>query len=182
MTLHIYQYSYFRITSRVVTGAEMADRIGLNADEVTVMGSRRADPRPMPRRHAWTVVCEEPGMRVDDSVERVIQRLLPFTDSISALVEDIAAQEGRDGTASLTVVRYLDHDERGQSGDWQHQLLGWNLDSRTLRFLADMHADIHVDEYGQDGRWWTAAWDRLEDLAHSQHLFWKRRAGTSNDR
>jgi hypothetical protein len=89
---------------------------------------------------------------------------MPFESAIGAVVEEIAASEGLLGAAKLAVVRYMDHHEQGQAGDWQHALLGWGITTRTLEFLVKTHADIDIDEYGQNGPWYTLLWERLADL------------------
>lgn len=61
--------------------------------------------------------------------------------------------------ATLQIVRYFE-DEDGEDEDLretvpglerlsgQHQLLGWHMEPKIIAFLADVGAEIDVDEYG----------------------------------
>jgi hypothetical protein len=106
------------------------------------------DP-PLPRSHAWEVRCADPGLRVDEQIERLIARLRPVEARLRALVDRLHAEECDEAGARLAIVRYLD-DEDGEADGWQHRLLGWHLGHETLRFLVATSADIDADEYGQD--------------------------------
>lgn len=94
-------------------------------------------------------------MRVDDQVEHVIRRARPVADTIRQLVESGHV------TATLQMVRDFDAvdgekeahgDVRLPDGDTlatlpgQHQLLGWHIDTETVRFLAYVGAEIDCDE------------------------------------
>lgn len=153
VTLRIRQYVYFSVSSSAVSADEMATAIGLPADEVSVLGSRRAEP-PVPRQHAWSVRCAEPGLRVDEQLDLLVERLQPYRDAIRGLVDELESREGTDAGASLHVVRYLD-DRDGPPDGWQHRLLGWHLGQDVLRFAVEVRADLDVDEYGQDLPWFS---------------------------
>jgi Domain of unknown function (DUF4279) len=56
--VEIEQYAYFALKSAVVPAAEMAERLGMEPDEVSVRGSRVAEP-PRPIRHSWKIVCRD---------------------------------------------------------------------------------------------------------------------------
>ncbi|MEU0546888.1 DUF4279 domain-containing protein [Micromonospora sp. NPDC005979] len=144
----MHQYVYFSLSSDHLPAHEMSARLGLGADETTVKASKRENP-PVPRVHAWRVVCRDGGLPLDEQIDRVIGRLEPFADEIAALIREIDASEGPGITGTLQVVRYLD-DDGDVEGSPQHQLLGWHLDRRALDFLHRTGAELDVDEYGGD--------------------------------
>ncbi|MFC5753757.1 DUF4279 domain-containing protein [Actinomadura rugatobispora] len=156
--MRISQYAYFALRSPVVPAAEMAARLGLEPDEVTVRGSRTVDP-PRPAVHTWKIVCRERGLRVDEQIDRIIERLGPYRDRVVALSRELGVHGPEHGGAVLEVVRYFD-DEDGEEEELsppgaalqklagQHQLLGWGLDRRVLEFLLMTGAYLDVDEYG----------------------------------
>jgi hypothetical protein len=106
-----------------------------------------------PSAHSWQLICDKPGLTVDEQITELIVRLEPAR----AAIRDLTAGDGV--AAVLQVVRYF-NDESGEEEDLapsakgmervsgQHQLLGWHLDPDTLAFLADIRADFDVDEYG----------------------------------
>lgn len=158
--MRIRQYTYFGIGSEVMSAAEMSDRLGMPPDEYSERGSRRRSDPVFPRSHFWKVVCNEPGLRVDDQIRSVVGRLEPVVDRIADLVAELRELEsGR--TTTLQVVRFFDHGE-GEEGrpnadaeergihklDGQHFLLGWHVDTRLLQFLERTAAELDVDEYG----------------------------------
>ncbi len=69
-----------------------------------------------PAVHSWKLVCDEPGLMLDEQIANVLGRL----SHARAALRDLAAIE------VLQIVRYLD-DKDGEEGDWQHRLLGWGL-------------------------------------------------------
>ncbi len=153
--MRIRQHCSIGFTSTSVTADDMTARLGLEPDRILVRGSRRAEP-PRPVFHIWEVRCEESSLRVDDQVERLVDRLESYAEAIGALAEELE----RDGGGSyLSVVRHFD-DEHGEEEELsqpdeplrklagQHQLLGWHLGRRVLDFLAVTRAEIDVDEYG----------------------------------
>lgn len=158
--MRIRQYTYFGIGSEVMSAAEMSDRLGVLPDEYSVRGSTSTHDPVLPRSHSWKVVCQEPGLRVDDQIRSVIGRLEPVVDRIAELVAELRQVEsGR--TTTLQVVRFFDHgegeeDRPNPSGeelgliklDGQHFLLGWHLDKYVLEFLERTGAELDVDEYG----------------------------------
>jgi hypothetical protein len=164
--VRVRQYVYFVMRSDSLSAVEMSARIGLDPDEVVIQGSRSLRPL-RPARHAWKITCRDPGLTVDDMIARVVDRLEPFSEAIGGLVEEL----NRGHTAScaaLQVVRHFD-DEEGEVEDrrspdpafakipGQHQLLGWHVDGRVVRFLVATGAELDVDEYGSEGaqRWTT---------------------------
>ncbi|HEY9413979.1 MAG TPA: DUF4279 domain-containing protein [Pseudonocardia sp.] len=144
--------------SDYITAVEIAARLGMEADEVSVKASKRENP-PLPRCHAWNVVCRDGGLTVDKQIDRVIDRLQPLTDQIAALAREIDESEGECPAATLQVVRYSNDDDGEEENPQpdgtdlvrlpgQHQLLGWHLNSRGLEFLHRTGAELDVDEYG----------------------------------
>ncbi|MEU0408329.1 DUF4279 domain-containing protein [Streptomyces griseorubiginosus] len=90
-------------------------------------GSRFTEPAVVPVDHSWMVVCRDPGLRVDEQIARVLDRLQPHTDRISDLTRKLAAAGGGVAVAP--------------------DLLGWHLDRRTLDFLGVTGAELDADEY-----------------------------------
>ena len=155
--MRIKQYVYFALMSERITGAAMAEQIGLPADEVSVRGSRIAGPRPKPLLHSWEIVCDTAGLTLDEQIERVLDRVRPYEQAI----RDCVATE--DCSATLQLVRYLGawlDDDEGEEEEitvtedgleklpGQHQLLGWHLDTDVLAFVLGVGAEIDADEYG----------------------------------
>ncbi|MEU4176790.1 DUF4279 domain-containing protein [Streptomyces sp. NPDC026589] len=103
----------------------------------------------------WKVVCRKPGLRVDEQVAHVLDRIRPQTARIAALMKQFngAADDEEPGLeARLEVVRYFNDDEQhdgaGQPrGRYGHALLGWALDREAIAFLAATGAFLDVDEY-----------------------------------
>jgi hypothetical protein len=168
--VRITQYTYFALSSTTVSAAEITAVIGLAPDTSSVRGARRADP-PVPVNHSWHILCKEPGLRVDEQVTVVLERIAPYADRLRALVE------ARPVCASLRVVRYFEDDDGAMDADaetvpdtsgereyhepvtsadgatltvipGQHQLLGFHLTPSQLGLLASLHAGIDADEYG----------------------------------
>ncbi|MFF3443220.1 DUF4279 domain-containing protein [Streptosporangium sp. NPDC002721] len=169
--MRVRQYVYFALFSRHTSAEEMARWLGIEPDEITVRGSRGAEPvRPI--SHAWKVVCREPGLSVDEQVSHVLERLRPHTDRIAELAARLRAENAEDaedaedaesiedakyGGAVLEVVRYLnDHEDDPRTplsntmnpeALQEPALLGWHLDLDVLRFLTATGAALDVDEY-----------------------------------
>ncbi|MEV0092236.1 DUF4279 domain-containing protein [Streptomyces sp. NPDC050738] len=149
MPLH--QYVYFALFSRHTSAAEMAELLGIEPDEVSVRGSRSTHPAVIPVEHSWKIVCREPGLRVDEQVAHVLDRLRPHADRIAGLAGQLSAEES--GGAVLEIVRYfndVEHDQEQLEPDSPEQpphLFGWHLDSDVLAFLAATGAALDVDEY-----------------------------------
>ncbi|WP_330270144.1 GNAT family N-acetyltransferase [Lentzea sp. NBC_00516] len=129
--VRVEQYAYFALKSDSVSAAEIAQRLGLEPDEVLVRGSKRPE-HDLPRAHAWKIV-DRGAKRLDEQIEHVVDRLRPVHDALVALtaISDISA--------SLVVVRYFrDGDRAG---------LGWWISAESLAFLASVRASLDVDEY-----------------------------------
>lgn len=153
------QYVYFALVSERMSAAEMTAILGIEPDEIAVRGSRRAEPVMLPASHRWKVVCREPGLRVDEQISRLLDRLGPQADRIAELARRLDAEDGVDGSAVLEIVRYFGDEEAesdGQSdtgGIRPHEsadkpnLFGWHLDRNVLAFLAATGAVLDVDEY-----------------------------------
>ncbi|MEU8780144.1 DUF4279 domain-containing protein [Streptomyces sp. NPDC048637] len=78
-------------------------------------GRTRRSPRPavVPVDHSWMVVCREPGLRVDEQITRILDRLQPHTDRISGLTRHLA---GTGGGAVLHLVRCFHDTGQAQRG------------------------------------------------------------------
>ncbi|MFB7382524.1 DUF4279 domain-containing protein [Kitasatospora purpeofusca] len=150
MPLH--QYVYFGVFSRRTSAAEMAALLNIEPDEATVRGSRFTEPVMRPVSHAWKIVCREPGLRVDEQIDRVLGRLRPHTDRIAELAGRLAAEEHEHGGAVLQVVRYFNDTDQEQQPVQQvdqedPNLFGWHLDRDVLDFLTATGAVLDIDEY-----------------------------------
>lgn len=158
--MRVRQYVYFSLRSDHVPAHVMTARLGMEADEILVKGSKR-DNFPLPRVHAWKVVCRAGGLTVDEQIGCVIDRLEPIADQIAALAIEIDSVDWEGVTATLQVVRYFNDDDGEEENPQpdgtdlvrlpgQHQLLGWHLDRRVLKFLHNTGAELDVDEYGYE--------------------------------
>ncbi|MGH3249533.1 MAG: DUF4279 domain-containing protein [Trebonia sp.] len=148
------QYVYFALSSRGTSAADIAALLGLKPDETRVRGSRIAAPIPIPVLHRWKIVCREPGLRVDEQIARILERLAPRTEAIAALARRLDAEGGQGPSAVLEVVRYFNHepglqDPPTSAGDQSEapNLLGWHLGRDVLDFLHRTGAVLDIDEY-----------------------------------
>jgi hypothetical protein len=123
-------YVSFGLWSRRMPASEMAERLGLEPDEIAVRGANLVDP-PVPVSHEWMITCRDPHKSVDEQVEQLLERLRPFAEHIGLLAADLRHEEC--GGARLRVVRQ--HPE--------HEL-GWRLDRTVLQFLEQTSADVEV--------------------------------------
>ncbi|MFC9880040.1 DUF4279 domain-containing protein [Streptomyces libani] len=143
------QYAYFALFSRHTSADDMTSQLGISPDEVTVRGSRFTEPVTVPVDHSWMVVCREPGLRVDEQITRILDRLQAHTDRIADLTRHLA---GTGGGAVLQVVRCFNDTDRARPGTADvPNLLGWHLDRRVLDFLGATGAALDVDEYDMAG-------------------------------
>ena len=157
----IRQYCYLSLHSPTVTAAEVTARLLLEPDRVAVRGSRRTRPKAIPVHHSWEVLCDLPGLTIDEQLDRVVSRVAPAAADIASWTSELASR-GVELSARLQVVRNFDDDE-GQEDDahdevvdgvemrrlgGQHQLLGWHLDRSVLEFLTVTGAELDIDEYG----------------------------------
>jgi hypothetical protein len=126
----------------------MAAILGLEPDETTVRGSRRSEPKAIPVAHHWKIVCRESGLRVDEQIARILERLAPHTAAIAALASRLATEDEGSG-AVLEVVRYFNDQEGERHGhsDAAPNLFGWHLNREILDFLQTTGAVLDVDEY-----------------------------------
>jgi hypothetical protein len=156
--MRVQQYVYFALRSVEMSAAEMTVRLGLEPDEAVVRGSRQTAPVLLPAAHCWRVVCRKPGLRIDEQVDAVIDRLFAHADRLGELAAELERLDRGTGASCLQVVRVFEHPE-GEDEDLtspvegmqklpgQHQLLGWHLDARTLEFLRRTRAELDADEY-----------------------------------
>ncbi len=133
----VHQYCCFWIASPVVTAAEISELLGVAPDRVSVRGSRRSHPTPVPIEHAWELRCERHA-RIDDQASEVLRRIEPVADRVRALTNR------DDATAGLMMVRYFDDEDGG------YEAMGWSLAAAQIALLARMGASIEADEYGGD--------------------------------
>ncbi|MER7174602.1 DUF4279 domain-containing protein [Streptomyces mesophilus] len=144
MPLH--QFAYFALVSAHTTAQEMTKWLGIEPDEIVTRGLR--DPSiPLPAVHRWKIVCRRPGLRVDEQIARVVDRLRPHTDRIAELVVRLNAEEEEGTSAVLQVVRYFTAEEPPDPASHQPNLFGWHLEPEVLAFLAATGAMLDVDEY-----------------------------------
>jgi len=123
----------------------MTFQLGMAPDEVTVRGSRFTEPTVVPVDHSWMVVCREPGLRVDEQITRVLDKLQPHTDRICDLTKQLTRTGGG---AMLHIVRYFnDTDQAHPATVDAPSLLGWHLDRNALDFLSATGAELDIDEY-----------------------------------
>jgi hypothetical protein len=155
--MRVHQYVYFALTSSQVSAADITARLGIKPDEVTVRGSRHAEP-PKPVCHTWRIVCRKPGLTVDEQINRILDRLYAHADRIGELAAELDQIDASRGSSVLQVVRVFEHPD-GEDEDLtspaeglqmvpgQHQLLGWHLEARALEFLRRARAELDIDEY-----------------------------------
>lgn len=103
--MRIRQYVYFSLLSTQVSAAEITTRLGVEPDRVRVRGTR-STRLPLPVYHAWQVICDDPRLRVDEQVARVVHRLSPHNAEIVALARELTAADPQHGGAVMRVVRY----------------------------------------------------------------------------
>jgi hypothetical protein len=142
------QYVYFALSSERTTADEITRLLGIEPDETKVRASRSTSPVTVPACHRWKIVCRDRGLRVDEQISRVIERLRPHTEAIAQLASRLTAEEGPGG-AVLQVVRYFndDQDEELLPPADRTNLFGWRLDRDVLEFLSATGAELDVDEY-----------------------------------
>jgi Domain of unknown function (DUF4279) len=148
------QYVYFALSSHDTSAAEMTAVLGMEPDETTVRGSRITQPSPVPVIHRWKIVCREPGLRVDEQIAHVLERLAPHTQAIAALVGRLDAEFPQGPSAVLEVVRYFnreagqqDRPARRDTRPEAPNMFGWHLDRGVLDFLHTTGAVLDIDEY-----------------------------------
>jgi hypothetical protein len=149
----IRQYACFELSSHSTSATEMTAALGIEPDRTLIRGSRRTKPFPIPVAHHWIVECRDPGLRVDEQIARILERLAPHTDAIAALARRLDAEPEPGPSAGLQVVRYFNEAEPhpghqpGASTDDPTDTLGWHLGRDVLDFLQATGAVIDIDEY-----------------------------------
>jgi hypothetical protein len=160
--VRIKQEVSFVVQSETISGDEIERRLSLDADKIKVKGSRTTEPL-RPRFHSWRITCDEPGLRLDEQVARVVERLRPVRQALEELRNDPQVE------LALSVFRDFDADDGaeddaedaprqvaqrgGQDLDLvrlsgQHQLLGWHLDAEVVAFFSTLGCAFDFDEYG----------------------------------
>ncbi len=152
--MRIRQYVNFSVYSDTATAHEIASYLGLAPDRIRGRGSRSTDP-PRPPQHSWQLLCDSPGLTIDEQAASVLDRLRGVEDRLVTIGADLL---GEGGGCYLQLVRYFNDDE-GEEEELsppdaplqklagQHQLLGWHLDAASLNFLSRIGAEIDADEY-----------------------------------
>lgn len=153
-SMRIRQHAYLALKSEELSPGAISMRLGMEPDEISVMGSKRQKP-PVPAAHSWITTSRSAGP-VDEMAAELVTRVRPCAAQIRSLVSSGAVN------AVLQVVRYFG-DEAGELEDQssilidgqiaqripgQHQFLGFHLDSATLQFLVDTGIQVDFDEYG----------------------------------
>ncbi|MEV4570458.1 DUF4279 domain-containing protein [Nonomuraea sp. NPDC049419] len=156
--MQVDQYVYFALKSERVSAAEMAARLGLEPDVATVRGSRKLEP-PRPAVHIWQVNGpRSSALPVDEMILTLVDRLEPYAKVIGTVAEELDRHEPGH-TATLQVVRFFGDEEDEVAAHEvpalpsipaRHRPLGWHLDRRVLKFLQITHAELDVDEYGDN--------------------------------
>ncbi|MEU7990473.1 DUF4279 domain-containing protein [Streptosporangium canum] len=155
--MEVDQYVYFALKSERMSAEEMTARLGLEADEITIRGSRRSEP-PRPAVHIWKISVPRSSLPVDDMIMALVDRLEPYASAIGGLAEELDRDEPGH-TAVLQVVRFFGEDEEDEEDEdseeeWMTEVptrprpLGRHLDRRVLDFLQTTRAELDVDEYG----------------------------------
>lgn len=149
--LSIKQYSYLTVSSKVLTSQEIEDTLKLKADKHTFWGKGRLRMDPTYQiSNVWELIVNE-STRVDDQIELLIKRVLPVKDRLVEL------KRSTDIEVSISVVRHFDdpegeHEMIDEDAEFiklpgQHQLLGWHLSTKVIKFLHETEAEIDIDEY-----------------------------------
>ncbi len=89
--VRIKQYVYFSVISETSTADEIANFLGLPPDKLAVRGSRLVDP-PRPRFHSWQLVCDSPGLRIDQQASAVLERLRAVEDRLVRIGRSCSAR------------------------------------------------------------------------------------------
>ncbi|GAA3843148.1 hypothetical protein GCM10022226_77680 [Sphaerisporangium flaviroseum] len=150
--MEVDQYVYFALKSERMPAEEMATRLGLEADEVTIRASKRLEP-PHPAVHIWQINVPRSSRPVDDMITALVDRLEPYAPAIGVLAGELDRYEPGHA-AVLQVVRFFGfHDEDSEEeqraeAPTRPRPLGWHLDRRALDFLQTTRAELDVDEYG----------------------------------
>jgi len=139
-----------------MTSADITGRLGVEPDGFMLRGSRTTDP-PVPKRHSWEIRSEGPGLRVDENLDQLVDRLEAHAYAIGNLVQELG-KEGAQIRGVGSVLKVIRHfgDDDGDEEDLsvtelpdgstfeklsgQHQLLGWGLSQRVIDFLVATHA------------------------------------------
>jgi hypothetical protein len=140
--MRVHQYVYFALRSDTVSAERIGQQVGLAADEVMVQGSKQPDV-PIPRAHAWKIVCRDPALFLHEQVSAVVERLEPHADRIAALT---AGGDAAEISACLQIVREY-QPEGDDEEPAEPNLLGWGLEPATVAFLHRTGASVDVDEY-----------------------------------
>ncbi|KAA2252435.1 DUF4279 domain-containing protein [Solihabitans fulvus] len=144
--MHTLQHCYFALKCTTVSAAEITDRLGLQPDEVMVLGSKLPEQQ-VPRCHAWKIVRQSTES-VGDQIQHLVDRLSP----VHTRLFDLVAESEVDPV--MQVVRYFHHQQGVQAlldgfppMPHAHRPLGWSLPLPVLDFLSSARCELDVDEY-----------------------------------
>ncbi|MDQ1723451.1 MAG: hypothetical protein QOG52_479, partial [Frankiaceae bacterium] len=70
----------FGIRSFTMPASEISARLLIEPDKAMVLGSRATVPKLVPVCHGWYVVCDKPGLCVDEQFVEVMTRVAPAVD------------------------------------------------------------------------------------------------------
>ncbi|MEV0077348.1 DUF4279 domain-containing protein [Nocardia neocaledoniensis] len=146
--MKVVQYSYFTVYSDTMAASTMTERLGIDPDEVAVLGSRSVAHR-IPRSHRWKLV-RRGSESIDEQLEQLVDRLEPIRHQLTSLRSEPGVH------ASMHVVRYYgdpdgvhgapDGTPLAECQDWPRPL-GWHLSHRVMEFLGAIGAELDIDEY-----------------------------------
>jgi Domain of unknown function (DUF4279) len=170
---------WFIVSSDIFDHTQLTERIGIEPDRVKVRGSRHNHTdKPVPRHHAWQLICDEPGVAVDAQIDQLLTRLEPARKSLHELTHG-----GHDVRITLHVGRHFGDEEGqeevglvvGNGGKTVREgvsLFGWHLDLPVLEFLVHLGAELDVDEYdllqNEENFNWPDSDDAKQDEASPQ--------------
>lgn len=135
--MRLRQYVRFQVWSKTLDPEQLTARIGLEADETRVMGSRQQHPKPVPRSHWWEVKCETRKVDARTQAIEVLDRIAPARAALRELLTS------GDADGQLKIVRWFgeeDGDEEagivvGNDGTVLREgvdLFGWYLERAEL--------------------------------------------------
>jgi hypothetical protein len=99
------------------------------------------------------IVYREPGLRVDEQIARIMERLTPHTAAIAALTRRLKVEEGGPSAVLEVVRKFKDEPDlpvlptEADAGAEASDLFGWHLGRDVLDFLQATGAVLDVDEY-----------------------------------
>ena len=144
--MRVEHYAQFVVRSHALSPDEIRHRLGMSPDAVQVKGSRHTGAPPIPPTHTWSIQSDlgrlapsrsrdEPWIPLSAQVDQIVDRLMPIEEALKELCSV------NQTSCTLELVRYYYEDPADEAN------LGLHLNSRVLRFLHNVGAEIDVDEY-----------------------------------